>query len=104
MVGTTPIERGACRPGRLSRGELGVGGGRGQRCCRCLVGVADHGAVDVHTDRPVRLGLAGDRIDSGDQVWAVRGQVEDLILVDLPFVGSEAHGLVGPQAELRVPQ
>src|SRR6185503_20844053 len=87
-----------------ARGELGVGGGRGEVGGGGGGGEADHRAVDVDADRAVRGGLAGGRIDPGEQVGPGGGQVEDLVLVDLAGVEPCGGRLGGPQAQLRVPQ
>src|SRR5713226_3498097 len=76
-------------------GEVGGGGAGGE---------ADHRAVDVDAGRAVGGGLAGGRVDPGQQVGPGVGQVEDLVLVDLAGVQSFADRLGGPQAELGVPQ
>ena len=65
---------------------------------------ADDGAVDVDANCAIGRGLAGCRVDAGEQVGAGGGEVEHLHLVDLALVQSLLDGLVGPQAELGVPQ
>src|SRR5689334_10424695 len=65
----------------LAWGELRVRRGRGEVGGGCGGGVADHRAVDVHADRAVGGGLAGGRVDPGEQVGPGGGQVEDLVLV-----------------------
>src|SRR5882724_5343599 len=67
----------------LARGELGVGSGRGEVGGGGGGGEADHRAVDVDAGRAVGGGLAGGRVDPGEQVGPGGGQVEDLVLVDL---------------------
>ena len=76
-------------------GEIGPGG---------LAREADHRAVDVDADRPVRRGLARRGVDTGQQVGTGGSKVEDPHLVDLPLVQPLLDGLLGPQAELCIPQ
>ena len=49
-------------------------------------------------------GLAGGRVDPGEQAGPGGGQVEHDVLVDLAGVQSFTDRLGGPQAQLRVPQ
>src|SRR6476620_7314916 len=88
----------------LARWELRVRQRGGEIRRWCLRGEADHCAVDVDPARPVRRGLAGRRVNAGEQVGSARGEVEDLVLVDLALVQTFFHGLVRPEAELCVPQ
>src|SRR6266568_1596167 len=69
---------------------MGVGGGGAG-------GAADDRAVDVDADRAVGGGLAGGRVDAGEQVGPGGGQVEHHVLVDLAGVQSFADRLGGPQ-------
>src|SRR5438132_12501733 len=62
-------------------------------------GEADHGAVDVDADRAV-----GGATRARQQVGASRRQVEDDVLIDLALVETLVDRLLGPLAELRVPQ
>src|ERR1700751_5970301 len=87
----------------LTRGELRVRQRGGEVRRRCLGGETDHRAVDVDPARSVGGGLAGRRIDAGEQVGPAGGQVADLVLVDLALVETFLPGLVRPEAELSIP-
>ena len=97
LTGSRPSRSLAGRELRV-RSRVGqIGGGR-------LVQERDHGAVDVDADGAVRSRSAGGRVDPGEQIRAPGREVEDLDLVGLPLVQSLLDRLVGPGAELRVPQ
>ena len=58
----------------------------------------------IHPDRSVRRGHPGRRIDTGQKVGPGSGQIEDLVLIELPLVEAKLDRLGSPQAELGVPQ
>src|SRR5262249_22756643 len=101
-----PRHRGPARSGNsgLPRGELGVRGGGGEGGGGGLVDDPDPRTVDVDPDRAVRGGLAGSRVDPGQQVGPGGGQVEHDVLVDLARVEPFPDRLRRPQAELGVPE
>jgi len=83
----------------LPRRELGVGDGRGKIGGRSLVSEPDDRTVDVDSCGAVRSATG-----SSQQVGPGGRQVEDDDLIDLPRVEPRVDGLLGPLAELRVPQ
>src|SRR5262249_57134652 len=84
--------------------ELGVRGGRGEVGGGGLVDEPDYRTIDVDPDRAVRGGLAGSRVDPGQQVGPGGGQVEHDVLVDLARVEPFPDPLRPPQAELGGPE
>src|SRR5260370_29149247 len=88
----------------LPRRELGVGDGRGEVGGGSRVGEPDDRTVDVDSYGAVGSSPTCGRVEARHQIGPGGRQVEDDDLIDLPRVKPRVDSLLGPQAELRVPQ
>src|SRR5258708_498484 len=88
----------------LPRRELGVRDWRGKIGGRSLVSEPDDRTVDVDSCGAVRSGCPCGWVEARQQVGPGGRQVKDDDLIDLPRVEPCVDGLLGPQAQLRVPQ
>src|SRR5690349_6930510 len=84
--------------------ELRVGDGSGEVGGGSLVSEPDDRTIDVDSCGAVRSGITCGRVEARQQVGSGGRQVEDDDLIDLPRVESLVDGLLGPLAEVRVPQ
>jgi len=84
--------------------ELRVRDGSGEIDGGSHGGEPDDRAVDVDSCGAVRSGTTCGRVETRQQVGPGGRQVEDDVLIDLPRVESRLHRLLGPQADLRIPQ